>query len=292
MTFDLRLYRDPNATGGAAVLEAPAAGAQLANLAPASATASVNLNDLPAGGSFALPDAYKDKPYLKGVDSMDKVYAMLDGAQVLIGKKGPSVPAVDAPQADKDAYYEALGRPKTAAEYKFDGMDKADLKFLPRVQGAFHKHGLTADQAKGVWADVNVALTEHMAEKGIVDQQANVDFTKLATDTFGVDRDKVLARGKELIEANISPAMKPAVSKLDNNSLVVLADVLRNLDKKYIKQDGAPGGAPAASSSTPDDIRAQARLLMEKQKGMSSMSEEFNALQKQINSLYDQLRKK
>lgn len=292
----IMLYRDPAVVidPAAAILE----GAKPADLTPGSASATVDLNaavapkpDVVAAGSFILPDAYKDKPYLKGIDSQEKLLKMLDGAQELIGKKGPAMPKPEAPQAEWDAYYESIGRPKTAAEYVFDGADKADQKFLPKVQAAMHKNGLTPNQAKGVWVDVNAALGEYMTEKGVSDAQADVDFDKLAAESFGVDRDKILARGKQLVDANISPAMKNAAMKLDNNAYVVLADILRNIDKKYISPDGAPLGKPNATGMTPADVSIKARTLMSEQSKFSIMSPEYQNLQKQIDACYDTLRK-
>lgn len=297
----MRFYRDP-----AVVIDPPAAiveppvqvpeGAKPADLTPGSASTTLDLNRAvnlkpadPAVPAFVLPDGYKDKPYLKGIDSQEKLLKMLDGAQELIGKKGPALPKPEAPQAEWDAYYESIGRPKTAAEYVFDGADKADPKFLPKIQAAMHKFGLTPTQAKGIYAEVNTALGEFAKEKGIADTQADVDFDKLAADTFGVDRDKVLARGKQLVDANISPAMKEAAKKLDNNAYIVLADILRSIDKKYISPDGAPNGKPNATGMTPSDISAKARTLMSEQSKFSTMSQEFQNYQKQIDECYDQL---
>ena len=291
----IQLYRDP-----AAVIDAPASGAPVpdaakpAELAPKSEAVTVDINTpapkADATPAFVLPDGYKDKPYLKGVDSQEKLLKMLDGAQELIGKKGPALPKPDAPQADWDAYYESIGRPKTAAEYAFDGADKADPKFLPKVQAAMHKAGLTPTQAKTVWSEVNGALKDFMTEKGIVEQQLETDFVKLATDTFGVDKDKVITRGNELIRANISPSMKDALGKLDNNALIVLSDVLRNIDAKYIKQDG-PGKQPDATGVTPNELSAKARTLMSEQAKHNPMSQEFLNLQKQIDECYNTMRR-
>lgn len=298
----IRLYRDPDVNTPAStpppVAEPPVQtppGAVPLDATPKSASASVNINApiTPQAGTFTLPDAYKDKPYLKGVDSMEKVYAMLDGAQTLVGKKGVIVPAADAPQAEKDAYYEALGRPKTAAEYTpvLIGADKTDPKVLPRLQDTFHKAGLTAEQAKIVWEGSTATFQDFAKDHALAGQQADIDFDKLAADTFGADRDKVLARGKELVDANISPAVKAAALKLDNNAYVVLADILRNIDKKYISPDGAPKHKPTIGTGTPDDIRSQGKVLMEKQLKLSPMSAEYAELQRQIDGLYSGLRR-
>ncbi len=296
----IRLYRDPAVVidPPATAVEPPIAvapGALPADLKPGSASTTIDLNTpdpkVVPPPAFVLPDAYKDKPYLKGIDSQDKLFKMLDGAQELIGKKGPAIPKDDAPQAEKDAYYESIGRPKTPGEYALDGADKADPKFLPKVQAALHKAGLSQSQAKSVWADVNVALSEFVTDKNLADAKQNTDFDKLAADTFGVDRDKVLARSKDLLNQFVSPAMKNHVATLPNESLVVLADVLRSIDKKYISPDGAPSKGPDATGMTPADISLKARSLMSEQSKFNPMSPEFNSLQKQIDDLYNSLRR-
>lgn len=267
----IRVYREPAVE--------PPVGAPPVSIPGASASVSLPLP--PAGTppetppakpetppAFALPDAYKDKPYLKGVDSMDKVFKMLDGAQELIGKRPAGIPGPDATPEDKAKFYDALGRPKTAGEYVFDGADKADPKFLPKVQEAFHKHGLSAEQAKGIYADINGALAEFAKEAGLAAQQQDVNFDELANKTFGVNRDKVLSISKALLDANVSPSMKEHVAKLSNENLIVLADVLNNINAKYIKQDAAPGGSPTAVGLTPASVSAKGRELM--------MSEAYN----------------
>lgn len=292
----IKLYRFPDAPAGAAVAEPPAAAVAPASVtAPASAGTTVNINDAakPAAGTppaFALPDVWKDKPYLKGVDSMEKVFTMLDGAQNLIGKNRVALPGENATQAELDAFYESVGRPKTSGEYTFKTNDATDKNFIPKVQAAMHKYGLSAKQAAGVWDDVNVALMDYAKEKGIVQKQMDVDFTKLATDSFGAERDAVLSRGKELIKELASPTMKQYVENLPNEALVVMADILRNADKKYIRPDG-PGAPPTIGTGTPDQLRVKAKEMMEQQRGLDPMSTQFQNLQTEINKIYDTIRK-
>lgn len=293
----IKLYRDPAVVvEPVAVVVDPAVtdAAKPVDLKPGSAAVTLDINKvdpLPVKtDSFVLPEAYKDKPYLKGVDSQEKLLKMLDGAQELIGKRGPAVPKPEAPQAEWDAYYESIGRPKTANEYVLEGADKGDQKFIPKVQAALHKAGLTSGQAKTVWSEVNVALGEYLKDKGIADAQAEVDFTKVATDAFGAEREAVLTRGKELLHQFISPTMKQHLDTLSNENLVVLVDVLRNIDKKFIKQDG-PGKLPDATGMTPADISSKARELMAEQAKHQTMTPEYNALQKRIDDLYNTLRR-
>lgn len=260
----LWLYREvgvaESTAGGAVIVQPPpAAGVPPAATPPAGEPAA------PATPpAFAIPDLYKDKPYLKGVDSQDKLFKMLDGAQELIGKKGATRPADGAPQPEWDAYYESLGRPKTAAEYVFEPIEglSYDDKLTQGVKDLMFKNGLNAAQAKELQKGFDTLLVQVAKDKGIELKQLDQDFDKLGTSAFGAQRDQVLATSKALIDKHTSDPMKPYVAKLPNESLIVLADVLNNINKMYIKQDGAPGAGPTNTGMTPADRSAKGKELM------------------------------
>lgn len=265
-------------------------------VAPGSASITTPLPEVtpPASGaaapSFSIPDTYKDRPYLKGVDSVDKVYAMLDGAQSLLGKRPAGIPAPDAPAEDWAKFYDALGRPKTAGEYTFDGVDKVDPKFLPKLQEVFHKHGLNATQAKGIFADVNAVLGALVQEKGVVDEKQNTDFDALGTKIFGVDRDKILASSKALLDQHTPPELKAEVAKLSNENLIVMAGVLNNISKMYIKEDGS-FGKPTVTGLSPTDVSARARTLMMTKDYTDPFHPNHAVVKKQVDELYASMRK-
>ena len=265
------------------------------NAAPAggdgTGTGTVTPPPAAAAPVFSIPDAYKEKPYLKGVDSPDKLFAMLDGAQELIGKRPAGIPAPDASPEDWNKFYDALGRPKTAAEYTFDIPKdvKVDEKVVLGLKEMMHKNGLTPMQAKGMQKDFDAFAVQLAKDQKIVLQQQDTDFTKLATDTFGADRDKILARGKELIDTFAPPSMKGEVAKLSNENLIVLAGVLNNIANKYIKADAAPGTGPVIGTETPDTLRTKARALMAEQAAISPIDLRYAELQKQIDGIYRQI---
>lgn len=288
----LKVYRDP-----AAVIDPPAAAVVDAPVIDASKPGSASISTpVPTGikppdaPAFAIPDTFKDRPWLKDVDSLDKLLTKADGAMKLVGTRPAGIPAADAKPEEWEAFYDAMGRPKTAAEYSIEGADKADPKFTPRVLGAFHKAGLRPDQAKVIWDEVTIAATELQAEKGAAAVQQEVDFTKLATDTFGVDRDKVLATGKGLLEKFAPAAMKPLIAAMSNENLILLSGVLNNINKTYIKEDGAPGGGPQASGMTPADISMKTRELMAKPEYQNASLPGHERIVAEVNALYDMLR--
>lgn len=265
--------------------------------APGSASTTVVLPD--KGGAaaatptaFTIPDAYKDKPYLKGVDSIDKVYGMLDGAQTLIGKRPAGIPAPDAAPEEWDKFYEAKGRPKTPAEYVLKDADKTDPDFLSAAQAAMHKRGLSPTEAAGLWDELGGALTKVAEKQGLAAKQLDIDFDKLGDEVFGANKNAILASSKILLDQNVSPKMKDTVAKLPNESLVVLADVINNIKTKYIKADGAPGSGPTATGSTPAEIQAKGRELMGSEAYNNFRHPQHKETVKQVKELYCSLNQK
>lgn len=144
-----------------AAAPAPAPSASSLLNAPPAGVPEGQLGQIPA----ATPPA-ATIPWLQGVDAEMVGYAQnkgwTDPKQVVEGyrnlEKLRGVPAerlltlpdAAADQATKDAFYEKLGRPKTAAEYDFkiEGND-ATTNHLKEL---FHKNGINAEQARNLLA--------------------------------------------------------------------------------------------------------------------------------------------
>lgn len=300
-----RVLRDPvvGEGGGAATIVLPSA----SGAPPASASGTVVLP--PAGtppatpAAFSVPDTYKDKAYAKGIDSPDKLWAMLDGAQELIGKRPAGIPAADAPQAEWDKFYEATGRPKVATEYQFDYGKNADgtaktapdLKWESSVKEMMFKHGITAKQAVALQKDFDGLIANTVKEKNLQVQQDNQNFDQVSTELFGVDRDKVLANGKALLTEHVKdPRIQVALSKLPNEALMVLASALKSISDKFIKSPGAPSNVPGAPGSGgagstgggKESMMAEARRLMTTPEYSNSMHPDNAKTLAKINQLY------
>lgn len=297
----IRLYRMPEGDGGAAgtVTVIPPN-----PNAPASASGSLNL---PAAGdgkaaplAFTVPDAYRDKPYAKTIDSSDKLWSMLDGAQELIGKRPAGIPAPDAPQAEWDKFYEATGRPKTAAEYAFDygkddkGVPKlpADPKFDASIKEIMFKHGISAKQAVGLQKDFDGIIATMAKEKGLAVAQEHQDFDKMSADLFGAERDNVLANGKKLLTEHIKdPRLTGMLAKLPNEALNVVAAALHSITSKFIKPDSAPLNPPGSPGTggamgSKDAMHTEARRLMTLPEYTNSMHPDNPRILAQIAKLY------
>ena len=244
----------------------------------------------PTAPTFVIPKDYADRPYLKGIDTPEKLFAMLDGAQTLIGQRPAGIPKADAPADEWNKFYDAMGRPKTAAEYEFeiDPAIKQDEKVVGEMKEILHRHGLTPIQAKGLQKDFDAFATKIAKERNLQIQQQNTDFDKLGTKLFGADRDKVMALGKGLLDEFTPAELKPLVASLSNENLMILSGVLKGIHGKYIKADGAPpppGGGPPGGV-TPDALRAEARALMGTPAYKDGMNPDHDRVCKQVDELY------
>jgi hypothetical protein len=106
----------------------------------------------------ALPEEHRGAETLKKFEGKDwtEVGPKLAVSYINLEKmpRGVSTPKEGAPQAEWDAYYEKLGRPKTAEEYSVDVKVPEGMPWNKAAEGNILKHmhqaGLTKKQAETV----------------------------------------------------------------------------------------------------------------------------------------------
>lgn len=236
-----------------------------------------------------VPTAYKDKPYLKDVKSVDGLFAKLDGAQTLVGKKQFGIPEESADSKVWEDYYKIAGRPDKAEGYEFDdsklpeGVKRND-GLVKQIKELMHKAGVTARQSKILQPGFDeITLAAHAA-KIESEKQEDVNFDNLASETFGSDKDKILASSKKLLEAHAPKKFKPEIAKLSNENLILMAGVLNSISKKYIKEDDIEGGG-GKGGDTLEDLRDEQKKIMaspEYQSSFHSGNEKASARLKEI----------
>jgi hypothetical protein len=118
---------------------------------PVTATWRESFDDAEIKGSTSL-DKFKGKDEREILGSVAKAYVNLEKMP-----RGVAVPKEGAPESEWDAFYEKIGRPKTADDYQIDlkvpegvPWNKiAEKNILARA----HKRGLTKSQAEGLLND-------------------------------------------------------------------------------------------------------------------------------------------
>ncbi len=247
--------------------------------------------------AFAIPDTYKDKPYLKDVKDLDSVLKMLDGAQTKLGQRPAGIPQESATDEEWNKYF-ATTRPEKPEGYEFK-RDEAVAKSLgvkpeveAKVKSIFHEAGLTKRQASIVQSKYE-ALQLELAKDVIAQNQKNdEEFEKLAETSFGKDADKVLTSGKSIIEKYLPANMKPFLDKLDNNALVVMAGFAKAMKEKFMGQDEIPAGGEATGSgaTTEADIRKEAAALMATPAYSNKFHKDHDATKKKVDELYAKIK--
>lgn len=118
------------------------------------------------GWRAGLPDDLKTNeafvPY-KTVGEFAKNYLETSTKAADLAKKlESSVPKLrdDATDAERAAFYDALGRPKDAKEYEFDGEDKNAPEWTAHWKQVSHQLGLTKTQAKNLSSAFNQQMTQ------------------------------------------------------------------------------------------------------------------------------------
>ena len=245
--------------------------------------------------AFAIPEAYKDKPYLKGVDSLEKALAMLDGAETKLGQRPAGIPADTATPEEWNKFWAMMGRPETADKYQFDygknadGTPKAptDLEWDKALKQMLYDEGISAKQAANLDKKFQAVIAETMKRKGIIDQQLNADFDKLGTEVYGAERDKVIARVTSLIKEFVNPKLGAGVAKLNAEQLMIMSSVIEGMRAKFISSDTPPGTPPGGGAPiNAEALRAEARALMNTPAYTNAFDPAHEATKTRINELY------
>ncbi len=184
---------------------------------------------------FSVPEAYKDRGYLKDVNSIEDVYKKLDGAQQLIGQK-VTFPTEDSTDEQRMSFNRSAGMPEKAEGYTFETIN--DVERNPevddKIKQIFHEAGISGKAATKIQKGYENFLNESFVKQ----QELNDEqFDNLSTEILGDRSEEVLASSKQLIEENLPPKLVESFKNLPNEALVTMAAVLDSVKQKYINED-------------------------------------------------------
>lgn len=80
-----------------------------------------------------------------------------------------TMPGKDATPEEWSAFYAQIGRPETPEGYELPLPEGDDGAFAKQMAPILHKHGVTAEQAKGLAADWNAMVAAQVAEMDAAD---------------------------------------------------------------------------------------------------------------------------
>lgn len=248
-------------------------------------------------GDF-VPDGFKEKPYMQGIDSFDKLFSQFDNAQSLIGKKTIGVPTSESPIEEWNNFYNKMGRPENPDGYEFDAVELPeelkrtddDLALMSKI---FHEAGLTKEQAKKVLAETDKAVLDYYkSNKETMDkmvEQRNQQFMADMEKHFGKEKEQAIAVTETMLKKYVPKGMEDMVKGMDDKTMLLLSTVLHNVYKSGRAEDIISKDAAIAPAESPESLRETARKLMMSPEWKDPFHPNHDAVKNRVNSIYKKI---
>jgi len=241
-----------------------------------------------------VPVEFQQKPYMKEVNSFDKMFKDFDNAQSLIGQKQAVIPAPDAAPEVWDAYFSKV-RPEKADAYNLPETEYVkkfgrDEEFGNTMKGLFHKAGLHQSQIDILTQGYDGILLEKA--KGTADEAAkqSADFEKLADGLFGDKKDEKLKIANALLKEHTPKELQPHLQSLSNDNLTIMASILNSFHDKYMSEDNLNFGGKGSEGDA-NAARAEAQQLMADPSYKDFRHPKHDATVARVNELYARIGK-
>lgn len=241
-----------------------------------------------------IPEQYRDKPYMKEVDSLDKMFADFDNAQQLIGQRQAEIPGKDATEEQITAYLDKI-RPESTEAYTFPETEYSkkfgrDENFGNEMKSLFQKAGLFPWQVNVLAEGYDAAAFNIAQAQANADNDLAADFEKLADGHFGDQKDAKIKIANEIMKIHTPDNLKPFVEKLSNESLMLTSAILNSVFDKYMSEDDLNIGGKGTSTDG-GALQKEAQQLMATPAYKDFRHPDHDATVQKVNELYDQVGK-
>lgn len=257
----------------------------------------------PEAPSFSLPQEYQEKPWAKGIDSMESLLKQFDNAQGLIGKKTIGVPSEDASSEEWQEFYNKMGRPEEPTAYEFDpqaapeGFEiPEDFKRSPEeeemLKKIFHDAGLTKSQAKELLKKTDSAFFEKHQEQikqyQEQSQKRDQEMVSLFEKHFPGEKENAIAVAETMLKKYVPEGLEDTIRGLDNNAMLALSSVLYKMHKEGRTEGKLDKvGESVVQATSPADIRAEAMKIMSDPSYKDPFNKNRDNMAKKVKELYE-----
>ena len=244
--------------------------------------------------STIIPEDYKGKPYMEQIKTVDDLFKTFDNAQSLIGQRQTDIPKADASEEEWTSYFEKI-RPEKADAYEFPETEYAtkfgrNEEFTGKMQGLFHKAGLTPVQAKILIEGYDSELLETAKQQAESKEQTTVQTQEIAKKVFKEGQEQAVKNANVLIEKFSPPEFDEQIKNLGDNERLVLAGVLNNVYKKFMSEDEVNLKDPSTGMDRVG-LQEEARQLMASEAYKDFRHPQHDSTVKKVAEMYDQLGK-
>lgn len=228
--------------------------------------------------AFQVPEAFKDKPWVEKVKSVDDVFKMYDDVQPLIGKKRivPD-PATSTPEEVAE-YYQSL-RPQESSAYELpDTPDKEALQKL------LHESYISPWQAK-ILAEKHVEMSKEYAEQA----RSEEGYMAIMKERFGDQYEKKVSDISKTLKTLLPEDKMESLKALPNEELSYVYDIVNEVLERYGANESSVAASNAENNlASPESLEAQKNEIRDKILALSNRPhtmEEKRLLQEQYAKL-------
>jgi hypothetical protein len=209
------------------------------------------------------PEEFRGEPVLAGIKDVPTLVKNYVNAERLIGKNRIALPGEKATPEELNTFYNTLGRPETPDKYDFKPVEghplPPDENTIKWMKETFHKRGLTASAAKGIWEDYH-AFTKAETERinGMLTQEAEANAIALKTE-WGQAYDKKIEAANRAMETFGGPELVKFIKSVNLHNYLPLVKAFAEVGTKLMEDsfDGHQKGG--FGTLTP--AQAQAEIL-------------------------------
>ena len=234
-----------------------------------------------SAGQFAIPEAYKDKPWASKVKSYDDLFKQVDSLDGLVGKKVIVPDLEKGPEAEVKAYLATLRGDTQVKDYVFPEGTNAEVS--GKVAQIFFDNGIPKALGNKIIAGY-AELGKAEAAKAFSKEGMEEVFKS----AFGDDFKKVGGETAVFLKEHLSEEDQKMMDMVPNNLLGLFYRFANKVKTEYGATETGKGAAQGKAGQT-DNKEAIRKEIITKMSNLSKRpyeQAEKDALQAQLEATY------
>lgn len=260
-------------------------------------TPEVTTGDAPVAPSFgdSIPEQFREKGYMKNIDSMESLLNKFEASQSLIGKKGilelnegstpEDIASINDQLGDNFDKLKALRVPESYEYTDMELPEGADTEVFQASTDKFSEiakaAGLSnkeADGVRGAW------LKHEMETIAAREEELNNEFDQMAKEKWGDNYIETQATSIAFLQSHMSEAERSNIRDIPNRHLVAMMSGI-DAALQRTKPDGVPTDPQGQGMSKEQAKERYSELRRNAQKNPSKFRKEFNEFQDKTRDL-------
>jgi len=285
-------------------------------------TTSIDMTLPPTPVDFMsiVPPEYKETEWVKNTAKSEnpvlELFKQRENLEKMLGSR-PTIPGPDATPEQIAEWNKSIGVPEDPKEYATEALNWEELGAVPADKPVIEflnstREGPMADAMKQVAQKAGLRPEQYaMMQKGFelatmafhrdslnatIESMKTADqqFTEYMAKTHGQNADAVVKAAADFAQRNMPPELHALLPQLSGTQLGMLATMYYSGMNKFVREDGRAangfGSNTNTGSITREQISERGRQLMSHPAYFNTSHPEHDALVRQVNENYEQLK--